>query len=159
MKTVFIHSWDDDSVLPYQNDLLRMIQALDRQQAKYWKEGAGVDVYTDELLCTELADRWVDNTTIILATVDGKAIGFVEFSKDVHQDSSANWMSICYLYVDPEHRGKGYGKILVDLVRDIAKVARVDQLTLSVSKNNTSALRFYERIGFSEQCKYLSLKP
>jgi len=45
--------------------------------------------------------------------------------------------------------GKGVGSALIDAVRDVAVKARCKRLWLITSNDNTRALRFYQKYGFS----------
>ncbi|WP_422370441.1 GNAT family N-acetyltransferase [Hoeflea sp.] len=67
------------------------------------------------------------------------------------------------LYIAPDHRKRGIGeKLLADLVTEATEQGR-DHLKLSVHRNNESASRFYDRLGFEriedEQTRILSGKP
>lgn len=67
------------------------------------------------------------------------------------------------LYISPDHRNRGIGeKLLADLITDAAKQG-YDHLKLSVHRNNQSARRFYDRLGFErvedEQTRILSGQP
>lgn len=55
------------------------------------------------------------------------------------------------LYVDPLARGKGVGRQAIDLVAEQAKSLGVRILLLEVSPENESAIRLYERVGFSHR--------
>jgi len=48
------------------------------------------------------------------------------------------------LFVHPDHQGKGYGRALLEYVKE-----RVPRLELKVYKDNANAIRFYSRQGFS----------
>ncbi|WP_347456263.1 N-acetyltransferase [Acinetobacter thermotolerans] len=47
------------------------------------------------------------------------------------------------LFIDPEQQGAGYGKSLVDFLKQ-----QYDQLHLNVYADNTSAVVFYQKQGF-----------
>lgn len=49
-----------------------------------------------------------------------------------------------HLYVDPAHHGKGYGKMLLDRVKELSP----DGIYLWVFEQNLGAIKFYEREGF-----------
>ena len=53
------------------------------------------------------------------------------------------------LYLHPHHQRKGYGAILVDDVKQFMPHRGLEQLILTVNKNNTSAIAAYQRYGFT----------
>lgn len=53
------------------------------------------------------------------------------------------------LYLHPHHQRKGYGAILVDDVKQFMCHRGLEQLTLTVNKNNTAAIAAYLRYGFT----------
>jgi ribosomal protein S18 acetylase RimI-like enzyme len=54
------------------------------------------------------------------------------------------------LYVQPEHRRKGYAKILMENVIFQAEVAGCSGLTLEVRGSNTAAIRLYKQCGLAQ---------
>ncbi|WP_455544473.1 GNAT family N-acetyltransferase [Intestinibacter sp.] len=59
---------------------------------------------------------------------------------------------IGFIVVDPEQRGKGYGKNLVNLVIDyIFDILKMNKVTLYVYDQNPGAKKCYESVGFKEE--------
>jgi diamine N-acetyltransferase len=52
------------------------------------------------------------------------------------------------LYVLPENRGKGYGKMLIAAVKDRIATLQAHTLDLNVNRYNDPARVFYEKAGF-----------
>src|SRR5262249_28204882 len=52
------------------------------------------------------------------------------------------------MFVRPQFRGSGFGKLLVDHLADHAKAHGVDLLRLETGIHQTAAIRLYEREGF-----------
>ena len=52
------------------------------------------------------------------------------------------------IYVRLSHRARGYGKTAVQFVETIARERGLRKIVLTVNKNNTGAIRSYEKIGF-----------
>lgn len=52
------------------------------------------------------------------------------------------------LYVAPEHRGKGLGKLLVNRCLELAAQCNCWAINLSVAKDNRGVLPFYYLLGF-----------
>ena len=57
-----------------------------------------------------------------------------------------NWLEIQYLYVEPEHRGHGYGKKLIQEAERIANEKQCD--FMKVDTLSFQALDFYKKEGF-----------
>lgn len=64
---------------------------------------------------------------------DGRIVGFIGTSSD----------NIEMLFIDPEFRGKGIGRVLTNFVVRELKIEKVD-----VNEQNLQAFRFYEKFGF-----------
>ncbi|WP_151978511.1 GNAT family N-acetyltransferase [Acinetobacter soli] len=64
---------------------------------------------------------------------DGRIVGFIGTSSD----------NIEMLFIDPEFRGKGIGRVLTNFVVRELKIEKVD-----VNEQNLQAFRFYKKIGF-----------
>jgi putative acetyltransferase len=52
------------------------------------------------------------------------------------------------MYVRPQFRGLGFGKLLLDHLTDYARVRGVDLLRLETGIHQAAAIRLYEREGF-----------
>lgn len=52
------------------------------------------------------------------------------------------------MYVRPQFRGLGFGKLLVDRLADYARAHGVDLLRLETGVHQRAAIRLYERLGF-----------
>ena len=55
---------------------------------------------------------------------------------------------ICAMWVAPESRDRGVGRLLVDAARHWLVRAGVNEVKAWISDANTSALGFYESLGF-----------
>jgi ribosomal protein S18 acetylase RimI-like enzyme len=73
-------------------------------------------------------------------------IGYVLFSRFYDGDYVRGFY-IVDLYVRRHCRRRGVGRNLMDAVRLTAKDESILRLSWAVHKNNTEALRFYERLG------------
>ena len=54
------------------------------------------------------------------------------------------------MWTAPTHRKTGVGRLLVDAVLDWAKARNVRILSLMVVGNNETAIRFYQKLGFTQ---------
>ena len=79
---------------------------------------------------------------------DGIPVGHVAI-KNV--DYKRNTAYIGFIVVDPQKRGKGYGKELVNLItRYIFEILKIDEVTLYVYDQNPIAKKCYESVGFKQ---------
>ncbi len=61
-----------------------------------------------------------------------------------------------HLHIDilPAGQGLGLGKALIQIFTDTLRRLKVPALHLEVGKRNSSAIGFYEKVGFSRICEY-----
>lgn len=85
----------------------------------------------------------------LVATEDGRAVGFVLLYPDVHHDEPV--MCLVRLLVDKGEQGRGLGAAIMQLVIDEAQRAEPApaKVKLSVVPTNDRAIRLYERFGFA----------
>ena len=84
--------------------------------------------------------RWrkdlVPNAAIVVAEQGGVVTGFVTIDGEGYLDQ---------LVVDPDHWGSDAARLLVDEAKRLSPSG----ITLLVNKDNSRAIRFYERNGFA----------
>ncbi|UPK27961.1 GNAT family N-acetyltransferase [Bradyrhizobium sp. 195] len=85
-------------------------------------------------------ERWrkdlVPKARIVVAELNGALIGFVTIDGEGYLDQ---------LVVDPDHWGSDAAKLLVEEAKRLSPSG----VTLLVNKDNSRAIRFYERNGFA----------
>lgn len=86
----------------------------------------------------------VDPELFLAGFLSGKLVATAMGGYDGHR----GW--IYYLAVSPDHRKRGYGKLMVDKIESELKARGCPKINLQVRKTNTAVIRFYEKIGFSE---------
>lgn len=80
----------------------------------------------------------------LVAEVDGKACGLAHYS---FQNSTRSPVNYCYLedlFVDPEIRGKGAGRALIDAVQEIAIKAGSSRFYWNTDAMNETARKLYD---------------
>lgn len=77
----------------------------------------------------------------------GEIEGVVVASAMAGYDGHRGWVN--YLAVDPDHRGRGYGRLLMAEVEGRLTAAGCPKLNLQVRSDNTDALGFYAALGYS----------
>jgi ribosomal protein S18 acetylase RimI-like enzyme len=96
-------------------------------------------MYADNVIRQEIAD----GTVWELAFAEDRAIGFLSISRD--DDGRAK---LHKLYLDTQSHGRGYGQQLIERAVEIARELGASGIWLQVNKQNTRAIRAYERAGF-----------
>lgn len=57
--------------------------------------------------------------------------------------------SVFYLAVSPDHRGQGYGKLLMAQIEHTLVSMGCPKLNIVVRTANEQVLKFYDRLGYS----------
>ncbi len=79
----------------------------------------------------------------LVGEAGGKIIGTVMAGYDGHR----GWVN--YLAVAPEHRTKGYGRLLMHHVEERLVAMGCPKLNLQVRATNQAVLEFYRKLGYS----------
>jgi GNAT superfamily N-acetyltransferase len=84
---------------------------------------------------------------VLMAEEDGEPVGFALYFYNFSTFVGKPGIYLEDLFVEPEHRGKGYGKaLLVELAR-MAAAENCGRLEWSVLDWNTPAIEFYNSLG------------
>ena len=85
---------------------------------------------------------------------EGTPVGHVAIKNADYKLDSAY---IGFIVVDPEQRGKGYGKELVNLItKYIFDILKINKVTLYVYAQNIGAIKCYESVGFKQESVEIS---
>ena len=121
------------------------IFALIKELAEFEKLADQVNTTENELRKTLFGeDRFVE---ILLAEFNGEIVGQALFFKNFSTFLGKPGIYLEDLYVKPEMRGKGIGKMLLDKIISIAKERNYGRVEWSVLDWNESAIDFYKKIG------------
>jgi GNAT superfamily N-acetyltransferase len=87
---------------------------------------------------------------LVVAELDGELIGSgyarIENSKIYLRHQQHAYLG--FMYVLPQHRGKGVNKIVINTLKEWALSKGITELRLEVYYKNTSAIKAYEKVGF-----------
>ncbi|HRP28838.1 MAG TPA: GNAT family N-acetyltransferase [Burkholderiaceae bacterium] len=83
----------------------------------------------------------------MVAEVDGKAIAFALFFTNFSTFLARPGLYLEDLYVQPAHRAKGVGEVLLTRLAALAAERGCGRFEWSVLDWNANAIRFYERMG------------
>ena len=94
-----------------------------------------------------VANRFGDSP-YVAATEDGQLIGFFCYSVNLETNEGM----LKFIMTNPDYRGKGYGKKMLQLAIKYAfEITKVEAVHLNVFPENIRAKRCYESVGFSER--------
>ncbi|MEO1323906.1 MAG: GNAT family N-acetyltransferase [Pseudomonadota bacterium] len=91
-----------------------------------------------------------DDAEVAVAELDGALVGSGYAMKKAsrHYVEPAFHAYIGFLYVSPEHRGKGVNQKVLDHLFDWARRNDLPEIHLTVYPDNAPAIRAYEKTGF-----------
>ena len=90
------------------------------------------------------------------AVLIGRDGGSLAATVLVGHDGHRGW--VYYLAVDPDHRQKGYGRIMMDAAERWLRECGIEKLQLMVRPDNKSVKSFYQSLGYSEQERVIYAK-
>lgn len=106
--------------------------------------------YLEDNLSAARFNRAIDEDTILLAFVDDRLVGFIQFG-DVKlpvEPRSPSDREIHRLYIDQAVQSRGVGSQLMDAALEDVRQRGAENVYLDVWEHNDGAMRFYERYGF-----------
>lgn len=75
---------------------------------------------------------------------DKSYIGYI----GIVPDKDKGELFLSKIYIKSDERQKGYGKKALQFVEELAKQRKLNRITLTVNKNNTSSIEAYLKMGF-----------
>ncbi len=84
------------------------------------------------------------NSTILIGREDEKIVASAMVGHEGHR----GW--VYYVAVDPDRRGHGLGRAIMNAAEDWLRQAGIPKLQLLVRQDNARASAFYETIGYDE---------
>jgi hypothetical protein len=109
-----------------------------------WRRAGLVREWNDPTGDIALARR-DGNATVLLGRLDGKPAASVLVGHDGHR----GW--VYYVSVDPDHRNKGFGRLIMQAAEDWLRARGILKLQLMVRGDNALVHAFYESIGYYDQ--------
>ncbi|MDR3025855.1 GNAT family N-acetyltransferase [Chryseobacterium sp.] len=101
------------------------------------------------------------DATVIVAEENNEIIasGYAlikKAAKDYYQFKEYAYLG--FMYVKPEHRGKGVNKMITDELISWSKSRGISEVRLDVYAQNESAIKAYEKAGFEPHLLTMRLK-
>jgi len=90
------------------------------------------------------------------AVLTGRDKGLIVATVLVGHDGHRGW--IYYLAVDPDHRHKGYGRVMMGAAEDWLRERGLEKLQLLVRSDNGQVKDFYQSLGYSMQERIIYAK-
>lgn len=136
----------------YKEVRLRALQeSPDSFSSTFERESA----FSDEKWSERLGAGENDSNMFLVAELDKKVIGLVCGTLPAQNDS---YGTLCQMWVDPDYRGNGVGKILLARMIQWGMSAKLVGLALTVTTINTEAVSLYELAGFSSSSELEALR-
>jgi RimJ/RimL family protein N-acetyltransferase len=89
---------------------------------------------------------------IVIAELNGEIIGSgyarIENAKPYLQHQQHAYLG--FMYAHPDFRGKGINKKIIDALEKWCALQNITELRLDVYQNNESAIKAYEKVGFTK---------
>ena len=130
---------DLPTLLEFEQDLIELERPFDptlkNGHINYYNLAEMIDAHDAEVAVVEL-----DNKVI------GSGYVRIKASKPFLKVERLAYLG--FMYVVPEHRGKGIIKRIIEFLKDWAVSQNINELRLDVYVENASAIRAYEKCGF-----------
>jgi len=91
-----------------------------------------------------LARRGANSVVLV-----GRDADAIVASVMVGYDGHRGW--VYYVAVDPDHRHKKYGRVIMDAAENWLRQRGIEKMQLMVRSDNTGVKAFYEQLGYLEQ--------
>jgi ribosomal protein S18 acetylase RimI-like enzyme len=139
-----------------------VVDLIDQYAREPVTGGKGLSADVRERLVEEL--RKQTNRLILLALVDEQPVGIAVCFQGFSTFHARPLINVHDLAVNPEHRGQGIGRQLLDEAERIARERGCCRLTLEAYAINTRARALYRRLGFTGDditgdTEYFFMKP
>lgn len=84
-----------------------------------------------------------DNYIYYILSNESIAIGYISIKKN------DDTLFLSKLYIDKLNRGKGFGKLAMKFIEELAKNLNCNKIFLTVNKYNTNSIKTYKKVGFN----------
>lgn len=93
-----------------------------------------------------------DDAAVIVVEHDSKVIasGYAKKKKALDYLDHDYYSYLGFMYTDPEFRGMGVNKLIIDGLRDWSISKGLKEIRLTVYDDNLGAIKAYEKVGFKK---------
>jgi ribosomal protein S18 acetylase RimI-like enzyme len=99
--------------------------------------------------------RAAESTVLVAVAASGALVGFTQLYPSFCSLELAPIVVLYDLYVQPEARGTGVARALLEAARQVALEAGAARLELSTAHTNVPAQRLYESLGWQPDTEFL----
>jgi len=133
-------------------DIIYILNSLADHHNKTSKYFSGIyPTKSFEQIISEISQEVKNEISIVdCIKIDDQIIGFSQYTIE------KNIGELKYLAILPEHRNKGYGKILMERVMKYFENQSIKRIDIKVIYGNDEAKVFYEKYGFKLSSQILS---
>lgn len=121
-----------------------------------WEED---DIDYDEDLLKTFLRKAFEKDRMVISERGGEVLAFLHSRTFEDAVTGMVVREILTLTIHPDHFGEGLGGSLVEYERRDAAEKGVDLVKLEVLSSNERAVKFYQKKGFSEKKKVMTLEP
>ena len=100
-----------------------------------------------------------DEAEVLVATLDGRLIasGHARILEGKPYNSFERYAFLGFMYTEPDMRGRGINKLIIDALVKWARKKGLDEVRLQVYADNTPAVVAYEKVGFKKMLTEMRL--
>ena len=93
-----------------------------------------------------------DEAEVLVATLGDRLIasGHARILEGKHYNSFERYAFLGFMYTEPDMRGRGINKLIIDALVEWARKKGLDEIRLQVYSDNTPAVAAYEKVGFKK---------
>lgn len=90
------------------------------------------------------------DSEIFVAEDEGKLVGFVQLYPLFSSTRMKRYWLLNDLYVNPDFRGKGFSKDLIEQAKELCRTSNSCGMYLETGKDNTIGNQLYPNVGFKK---------
>lgn len=92
----------------------------------------------------------IDSAIVLLAEAGSRIIGsgFGHIREAKPYLDHDHYAHLGFMYTDPDYRGKGVNKAIIDALMDWSRSKTIMEVRLTVYNDNAPAIKAYEKVGF-----------
>jgi len=124
-------------------DLSQLAELFDQYRVFYRKVS---DIPSAEDFLKERIEN--KDSEIFVAEENGNLVGFVQLYPLFSSTRMKRYWLLNDLYVNKNHRGKGYSKELIEDAKELAKLTKASGILLETGKSNDIGNQLYPACGF-----------